>query len=46
MLSLMMFQNDYVKRLMDLGEEDAAARIPEIRRFLEKDVDAPTYEPS
>ena len=34
MLSLMMFQKDYVKRLMDLGEEDAAARIPEIRQFL------------
>ena len=34
MLSLMMFQKDYIKRLMDLGEEDATARIPEIRRFL------------
>jgi hypothetical protein len=36
MLSLMMFQADYVNRMMDLGEEDAAARIPEIRRFLEQ----------
>jgi NTE family protein len=40
MLSLMMFQKDYVKRLMELGEKDAAARIPEIRRFLTKDVDS------
>ena len=45
MLSLMMFQKDYIKRLMDLGEEDAAARIPEIRRFLEKDLEAPTVAP-
>jgi NTE family protein len=41
MLSLMMFQKDYVRRLMELGEQDAAARLPEIRRFLSKDVDAP-----
>jgi NTE family protein len=40
MLSLVMFQKDYVKQLMELGEQDAAARIPEIRRFLEKDVDS------
>ena len=40
MLSLMMFQKDYVRRLMELGEEDAAARMPEIRRLLGKDPDA------
>lgn len=34
MLSLMMFQTDYVKRLIDLGEDDAMAWLPEIRRFL------------
>ncbi len=34
MLSLVMFQADYVKRLIALGEEDAMARLPEIRRFL------------
>ena len=34
MLSLMMFQSDYVKRLIDLGEDDAMAWLPEIRRFL------------
>jgi NTE family protein len=34
MLSLVMFQSDYVKRLIALGEEDATARIPEIRQFL------------
>jgi NTE family protein len=34
LLSLVMFQRDYVKRLIELGEADAAARISEIRRFL------------
>jgi NTE family protein len=34
-LSLVMFQGDYVRRLIDLGEADAVARIEEIRRFLE-----------
>jgi len=37
MLSLMMFQSDYVRRLIELGEADAAARLPEIRRFLGDD---------
>jgi len=35
MLSLVMFQGDYVRRLMDLGEADALARMPQIRSFLE-----------
>lgn len=35
MLSLVMFQGDYVRRLLDLGEADAAARIADIRRFLD-----------
>ena len=35
MLSLVMFQTDYVKRLIELGEADAAARIDDIRRFLD-----------
>jgi len=34
MLSLVMFQADYVKRLIELGEADAKAKLPEIRRFL------------
>jgi NTE family protein len=34
MLSLVMFQSDYVRRLIELGEADAAARIDEIRQFL------------
>jgi NTE family protein len=34
MLSLVMFQGDYVKRLMDMGEADAAAKLPEIKAFL------------
>jgi NTE family protein len=34
MLSLVMFQSDYVKRLIELGETDAQAWLPEIRRFL------------
>jgi NTE family protein len=35
MLSLVMFQGDYVKRLIDLGEADAMARLDDIRRVLE-----------
>lgn len=35
MLSLVMFQGDYVRRLMDLGEADAVAKMPQIRSFLE-----------
>jgi NTE family protein len=35
MLSLVMFQSDYATRLIQLGEEDALRRLPDIRRFLE-----------
>ena len=34
LLSLVMFQNDYVNRLIGMGEADAAARLSDIRRFL------------
>jgi NTE family protein len=34
MLSLVMFQPDYVKRLMDLGEADAEKRRADFERFL------------
>jgi NTE family protein len=34
MLSLVMFQGDYVRRLIELGETDAEARIEDIRWFL------------
>jgi NTE family protein len=34
MLSLVMFQNDYVRRLIALGEEDAVRRLGDIRAFL------------
>jgi len=34
MLSLVMFQSDYVKRLIEVGEADAAAKLSEIQRFL------------
>jgi NTE family protein len=36
MLSLVMFQPDYVKRLIELGESDALAKRAEIEKFLEK----------
>ncbi len=44
MLSLVMFQGDYVRRLIDIGEADAAARIDDIRRFLERTSGAFTSE--
>ncbi|MGE3491612.1 MAG: patatin-like phospholipase family protein [Vicinamibacterales bacterium] len=34
MLSLVMFQPDYVKRLIEMGESDARARLTELRAFL------------
>lgn len=34
-LSLLMFQDDYLGRLIELGEADAAARSDEIARFLD-----------
>ncbi|MFL5542717.1 MAG: patatin-like phospholipase family protein [Longimicrobiaceae bacterium] len=34
-LSLLMFQDDYVKRLMEIGEEDAARRGDELAAFLD-----------
>jgi NTE family protein len=34
MLSLVMFQTDYVKRLIELGETDALAKRAEIAQFL------------
>ncbi len=41
MLSLLMFQQDYIGRLIELGEADAAARAAEIDAFLEGDAQAP-----
>ncbi len=37
MLSIVMFQRDYVRRLIEIGEADALARIADIRRFLDAD---------
>jgi NTE family protein len=34
LLSLIMFQSDYVRHLMELGESDAAARVEDFRWFL------------
>jgi NTE family protein len=38
-LSMLMFQPDYVKRLIELGEEDAERRCDEIAAFLESNDD-------
>jgi NTE family protein len=35
MLSLLMFQADYIRRVIEIGENDATARLADIRRFLE-----------
>jgi NTE family protein len=42
-LSLLMFQSDYVNRLMEIGESDAEARADEIRAFIEEDWDSGTH---
>jgi NTE family protein len=36
MLSLLMFQQDYIRRLIELGESDAKARAGQIEAFLKK----------
>jgi NTE family protein len=33
-LSMLMFQPDYLQKLIEIGEEDAAARLPEIRELV------------
>jgi NTE family protein len=33
-LSLLMFQPDYVRRLIEIGEQDVEARLDEIRALL------------
>jgi NTE family protein len=35
LLSLLMFQSDYLARLIEIGEQDAEARMDDIARFLE-----------
>src|SRR5689334_849525 len=40
MLSLLMFQSDYISRLVELGESDARARGDEIEAFIRRDVEA------
>lgn len=37
MLSMLMFQKDYLTRLMEIGEADAEARAAEIEKFLAED---------
>ncbi len=34
MISLVMFQHDYLERLLELGEQDAAERAGEIEQFV------------
>jgi NTE family protein len=36
LLSLILFQNDYIQALIDLGERDAIAQADSIGRFLER----------
>jgi hypothetical protein len=44
MLSLLMFQPDYIARAIDLGESDARAHSGEIDAFLRKDVESRARE--
>jgi NTE family protein len=36
LLSLVMFQSNYLRQLIEMGEADAAARVDDIREFLER----------
>jgi len=40
-LSLVLFQPDYLRALMDVGEADAERRMPEILAFLDEDDETP-----
>jgi NTE family protein len=40
LLSLILFQNDYIQALIDLGERDAIAQVDSIGRFLERPTDS------
>jgi NTE family protein len=42
LLSLLMFQPDYLQDLLDLGYNDAEERMPEIRAFLETEEESGT----
>ncbi|HSH45787.1 MAG TPA: patatin-like phospholipase family protein [Longimicrobiales bacterium] len=44
-LAMMMFQPDYLKRVMDLGEEDAEARLDELLDLLDVEVAAGAGQP-
>lgn len=46
MLSLLMFQADYVARVMELGEADARARSGEIEAFLRRKPSDDGHRPS
>lgn len=44
MLSMLMFQPDYIGHLMQIGEQDAAAKAEEIRAFLKVPAGPPRVE--
>jgi len=31
---MIMFQGDYLEKLIEIGEEDAMARLPEVRELM------------
>ena len=41
-MAMLMFQPDYLRRLMDLGDEDAERRLPELAALLEPGRDDPS----
>ena len=46
MLSLLMYQPDYIARLIELGERDAGARAAEIDAFLQPDARSQGQDPA
>jgi NTE family protein len=46
MLSLLMFQPDYIAKLIELGEADARARSAEIDAFIRQEADARRVRPT
>lgn len=46
LLSLVMFQEDYLSRLVEIGESDGEARIEAVAAFLKSEPSAPEARPS
>lgn len=45
-ISLLLFEPSYTRRIMDIGEQDVDARLPELRAFLGEDIPETAIAPA